>query len=143
MIGIVIAAHGAWAASCLQTAQMVVGEGQIAIALGIEAQDDSASFAARLKAAVATMLGHNDSHGVLVLTDMFGGSPSNVGLTLHQPGSVEIVTGANLPMLIKALQICPKAADLSQVARLVKEAGIRAIAIASEVLHPNQSQREE
>ena len=71
---------------------------------------------------------------MLVLTDMFGGTPSNVGLTLHQAGRVEVLTGANLPMLIKALQLSVKDLDLASAARQVRESGARAIAVASEVL---------
>jgi PTS system mannose-specific IIA component len=69
-----------------------------------------------------------------VLTDMFGGTPANVGLTMHQPGRVEVLTGANLPMLIKALQLCHTQVDLAMVAGQVRHSGARAITVASEVL---------
>ena len=68
---------------------------------------------------------------------MFGGTPSNVGMTLHSSGRVEVLTGVNLPMLIKALQVCELECNLDQAAETVKRAGQAAIAIASEVLARN------
>ena len=113
------------------TARAVVSESGPVQAVGITDQDDSARYDARLHEAVKIV---QSEHGVLVLTDMFGGTPSNVGLTLHQEGKVEVLTGANLPMLIKAMQLSTKGSDLAAASRQVKEYGKRAISIASEVL---------
>ncbi|MBI3178704.1 MAG: hypothetical protein HYZ27_03530, partial [Deltaproteobacteria bacterium] len=74
-------------------------------------------------------------HGpVLVLTDTFGGTPSNLGIALHRSGEIEVVTGTNLPMIIKALQIAGKDVELLAAARQVKEEGQRAIVVTGEVL---------
>jgi PTS system mannose-specific IIA component len=135
MIGVVVAAHGELAQALVATARLVVPNPGHVVAVGIEAQDDTASYEARLQAAVASV--QSERGGVLVLTDMFGGTPSNVGLTMHQAGRVEVLTGANLPMLIKALQLSHKDLDLATAARQVKESGARAIAVASEVLAGN------
>ncbi len=132
MIGIVVATHGELAHALITTARSVVIDPGSVVAVGIEPQDDTASFEARLQAAVNAV--QTEPGGVLVLTDMFGGTPANVGLTMHEVGRVEILTGANLPMLIKALQLSRKETDLANAARLVKESGVRAIAVASEVL---------
>ena len=132
MIGVVVAAHGELAQALVATARLVVQDPGHVVAVGIESKDDTASYEARLQAAVAEV--QTERGGVLVLTDMFGGTPSNVGLTMHQAGKVEVLTGANLPMLIKALQLSRKELDLATAARQVKESGIRAIAVASEVL---------
>ena len=72
--------------------------------------------------------------GVLILTDMFGGTPSNLGLTFLETNRVEIITGVNLPMLIKLahLQSSP---DLLAVAREMREIGRNAIWVASDLLH--------
>lgn len=131
MIGVVVAAHGKLATSLVETAQQVVTGAIEVVSVSLESNDDPGNFQEKLKAAVV-QLGKGD--GVLVLTDMFGGTPSNVGMTLHAVGKVEVLTGANLPMLIKALTICQKEPDVSKAAQLVKEAGQSAIAIASEVL---------
>jgi PTS system mannose-specific IIA component len=132
MIGVVVAAHGELAQALVATAKLVVQNPGHVVAVGIEAEDDTASYEARLQAAVKAV--QTERGGVLVLTDMFGGTPSNVGMTMHQAGKVEVLTGANLPMLIKALQLSSKDLDLATVARQVKESGARAIAVASEVL---------
>jgi PTS system mannose-specific IIA component len=131
MIGIVVAAHGELAEALVSTAKLVVNNAAEVIPVGIFASDDTASYELRLKAAVAKV---KTDQGVLILTDMFGGTPSNVGMTLHQAEQVEVLTGANLPMLIKALQRCPTADNLAQLASEVRHSGARAIAVASEVL---------
>jgi PTS system mannose-specific IIA component len=132
MIGVVVAAHGELAEALVATAKLVVQDPGHVVAVGIESEDDTASYEARLQAAVKAA--QRERGGVLVLTDMFGGTPSNVGMTMHQAGMVEVLTGANLPMLIKALQLSSRELDLATVARQVKESGARAIAVASEVL---------
>ena len=71
--------------------------------------------------------------GVLVLTDMFGGTPSNICLSFHDPGRVEIVTGLNLPMLIKLATLDEKM-TLKELAVFVKDYGRRNISVASELL---------
>ena len=131
MIGIVVAAHGGLAEALVKTACTVFPEGSPVEAVGITENDDAASYDLRLHEAVLKVGGAN---GVLVLTDMFGGTPSNVGLTMHQAGRVEVLTGANLPMLIKAMQLASKNPDLAAVSKQVKEYGQRSIAVASEVL---------
>ncbi len=131
MIGVVVAAHGKLAEALLESALLVVPDARHVRAVAITEADDSASYESRLKAAIKEV---QADRGVLMLTDMFGGSPSNIGLTLHQPGSVEVLTGANLPMLIRALQIGSRDIDLAGASREVKEYGKRAIAVASEVL---------
>lgn len=132
MIGLVVAAHGDLAQALLTTAQMVVQDPGHVVAIGVRADDDSVSYEARFRGAVADVL--KERTGVLVLTDMFGGTPSNIGMTLHKAGRVEILTGVNLPMLIKVLQLMGRGESLETTARQAKDSGARAIAIASEVL---------
>jgi PTS system mannose-specific IIA component len=131
MIGIVVAAHGDLAQALVGTARLVfAGEGRIE-AVAITESDDAAAYESKLQAAIARV---NDQSGVLVLTDMFGGTPSNVGMTMHQAGKIEVLTGANLPMLIKAMQLAAKNVDLATASSDVKEYGRRSIAVASQVL---------
>ncbi len=131
MIGIVVAAHGKLAEQLVETARLVVPAADLVRWVGIEKLDDSASYEGRLKQAIKDV---DLGGGVLMLTDMFGGSPSNIGLSLHHPGTVEVLTGANLPMVIRAMQLSVRGADLTSAARDVKDYGRRAITIASEVL---------
>lgn len=132
MIGVVVAAHGDLAQALLTTAQMVVQDPGHVLAVGVRADDDSVSYEARFRSAVEAV--SKERTGVLVLTDMFGGTPSNIGMTLHKAGQVEVLTGVNLPMLIKALQLIKRGENLETTARQAKDSGERAIAIASEVL---------
>ncbi len=131
MIGIVVAAHGNLAEALLTTAKTVLPQTGPVEAVGIADHDDAAAYEDRLQAAIERV---QQGAGVLVLTDMFGGTPSNIGLAMHQAGRVEVLTGANLPMLIKAMQLCAEQSSLAATAIKVKEYGHRAIAVASEVL---------
>jgi PTS system mannose-specific IIA component len=131
MIGVIVAAHGRLSEALIEAAMMVVVDAEAVRAVDITKGDDSHVIEQRLRDAIAALAGQD---GVLILTDMFGGSPSNIGLTLHQPGKVEVLTNANLPMLIRALQLGRKKISLAAAAKEVKEYGARAIAVASEVL---------
>lgn len=138
MIGVVVTAHGELAQALVTTARLVVPSGSKVVAVGIFGQDDAASYELRLQAAVNEVAAQTGS--VLILTDMFGGTPANIGLKMHQPGRIEVLTGANLPMLIKALQLGRHGENLFAVAAQVRDSGARAIAVASEVLAgPDQS----
>jgi mannose PTS system EIIA component len=131
VIGVIIAAHARLAESLLATARSVVPNATKVLAVEITDADSAAAYDQRLRRAVEEV---RCDGGVLVITDMFGGTPSNVGLTLHKAGEIEVLTGANLAMTIKALQLSTKAIDLAQAARQVRETGQRSIAVASEVL---------
>ncbi len=130
MIGVVVAAHGNLSEALVEAARLVVPSAEKVHAVSIAQNDDSKTIEANLRAAIAAV----GCDAVLILTDMFGGSPSNIGLTLHEVGKVEVLTGANLPMVIRALQLGRRGYELGVAAREVKEYGARAIAVASEVL---------
>lgn len=98
MIGIVIVAHGGLAREYLSAIEHVVGK-QIGIsAIAIEEDHDRAAKQAEISAAADAV---DDGSGVIVVTDMFGGSPSNLSLSACAPANRRILYGANLPMLIK------------------------------------------
>jgi PTS system mannose-specific IIA component len=88
-----------------------------------DARDEIAAAIARVQA----------DDGVLLLTDMFGGTPSNLGMTFLEHGKLEVITGVNLPMLIKAASMT-EAIDLLAVARELREHGRNAIWVASDLL---------
>lgn len=131
MIGIVIATHANLGEALLNTARAVVPAATSVVAVAIEETDSAISYATKLRDAIESVRGDG---GVMVLTDMFGGTPSNVGMTLHDSSAVEVLTGANLPMVVKAMQLASRPIELGVAARQVRDAGQRAIAIASEVL---------
>lgn len=131
MIGIVVAAHGQLAQALVTTARLVVPQAESVISVSVESGDNSANFESKLDDAIAHL---KDTSGVLVLTDMFGGTPSQISMTKHNTGRVEVITGASLPMLIKALQISSQEISLFDAAKQIKQSGTRAIVIATEVL---------
>jgi PTS system mannose-specific IIA component len=71
---------------------------------------------------------------VIIFTDMFGGTPSNVSLTFLDPGRIEIVTGVNLPMIVKFATVKEESKDVSTLAHVISEKGSKAIRVASDLL---------
>jgi mannose PTS system EIIA component len=127
MIGIVVVTHGQLAAELVNAARQIVGDIPRIAAVSIGWADDMTAA----QEAIARALGEVGEGGVLVLTDMFGGTPTNVMLPFLSD-RVEIVTGVNLPMLIKLTGL--REGDLLEVARVVRDQGKGAIYVASEVL---------
>jgi PTS system mannose-specific IIA component len=127
VIGIVVVTHGQLAAELVNAAGQIVGEIPRIVAVSIGWADDMNVAREAIERALAEV----GTDGALVLTDMFGGTPTNVTLPFLSE-RVEIVTGVNLPMLIKLTSL--REGDLLEVARVVREQGKGAIYVASEVL---------
>ena len=130
MIGIVVITHGQLAEELVRAAKTIVGDFPAVAAVSIGWGDDVAAA----RAAIDTSLVEIGDQGALLLTDMFGGTPTNVALSFLAPG-VEIVTGVNLPMLIKLSS--HRDGPLADMARLAREQGRDSIAVASELLERN------
>jgi PTS system mannose-specific IIA component len=130
MVGLVVATHGRLAEEILRTAEAIVGrlEQCEAVAVGAETSMDDAR--ARLAEAVKRVDG---GQGVLVLTDMFGGTPANLALTFLDD-KVEVVTGVNLPMILKLATARAESLSLRAAAELVTAYGQKNITLASELL---------
>lgn len=131
MIGIVVAAHGDLADALVSTAKLVVPNSDQVRAVSVHSGDSSGDFELKLQKSLEELA---DYEGVLILTDMFGGTPSQVSMMKHAVGDVEVLTGANLPMLIKALQLSGAGEPLDSTTNQTKDSGKRAIVIASELL---------
>lgn len=130
MIGIVIVTHGFLGPEILKTAEFIVGSLEGCATVSI----DGSKSPEAVKKAISTAIGEvNRGQGVLVLTDMFGGTPSNISLAFLEEGKVEVLTGVNLPMLIKAVQIRDKS-TLGEAAQIIGEYGRRSITVAGELL---------
>ncbi len=127
MIGIVVVSHGQVATELVNAARTIVGDIPAIVAVSIGWSDDMAVAHQAIEAALAEV----GAGGALVLTDMFGGTPTNVALPFLSP-RVEIVTGVNLPMLIKLSTL--REGELPEVARVIREQGKNAIYVASEAL---------
>lgn len=98
MIGLVIATHGNLGEVLLETVAMILGPPVQARAVSLSREQAPELLRAQLAAAIAEVSGGG---GVLVAADMFGGTPANIGMTMLEPGCVELLTGVNLPMLLK------------------------------------------
>ena len=130
MIGLVVATHARLAEELLLTAELIVGrlEQAEAVSIGADASVDQAR--ARLAEAVKRV---DVGDGVLVLTDMFGGTPANLALTFLDE-KVEVVTGVNLPMLLKLATGRAESLALRPLAELITGYGQKNITLASELL---------
>ena len=131
MIGIIVVTHGQLANELVNAAQTIVGELPQFVAVSMGWHDDPTVAREAISGAIARLQG---ADGVLILTDMLGGTPSNLGLTFLEANRVEIITGVNLPMLIKLANL-QSSTDLLGVAREMREVGRNAIWVASDLLH--------
>jgi PTS system mannose-specific IIA component len=130
VIGVVVVTHGQLATELLNAAEAIVGDLPQFAAVSIGWHDDMDDAREELRLAIVRVQGES---GVLLLTDMFGGTPSNLGLTFLEPDRVEVVTGVNLPMLIKLTSV-RQSRDLLGVARELRDTGRQAIHVASDLL---------
>jgi mannose PTS system EIIA component len=130
VIGVVVVTHGQLANELVNAAEMIVGDLPQFAAVSIGWHDEANDARADIADAIARVQGEN---GVLILTDMFGGTPSNLGLTFLEANRVEVITGVNLPMLIKLASL-RGSQDLQTAAREMREHGRNAIWVASDLL---------
>lgn len=128
--GVVVVTHGVLATELLNAAETIVGDLPQFAAVSIGWHDDVGVATEAMARAIARVDGGG---GVLLLTDMFGGTPANLSMTFLQKGKIEVVTGVNLPMLIKLARV-RAGHDLEGLARLVCEDGRAAIRVASDFL---------
>ena len=133
-VGVVVVTHGQLATELLNAAEMIVGDLPRFTAVSIGWHDEVTVARGVIDAAIARV---DSAAGVLVLTDMFGGTPSNLGLSFLQAGRVELVTGVNLPMLIKLAKASPQG-DLLALARSLCDHGRAAIRVASDLLRADR-----
>jgi len=132
MIGLVIVTHGELAVELRRATEHVVGPQEHVETICIGPDDDMEHRRDDIKAAVGRV---SCDKGVILLTDMFGGTPANLAISMLDQGKIEILAGVNLPMLIKLAE-ARRTANLAEAAKKAKEAGQRYIAIASEILQP-------
>ena len=130
MIGVVVVTHGQLARELLNAAETIVGDLPRFTAVSIGWHEDTQDARAEIEQAVGRV---QQGNGVLILTDMFGGTPSNLAMTFLDQDHVEVITGVNLPMLIKLAGVSEQA-DLLAIARDMREQGRSAIWVASDLL---------
>jgi PTS system mannose-specific IIA component len=130
MIGLVLVTHGRLAAEFVVAMEHVVGPQEAIEAICIGPDDDMEARRADIAAAVQKV---DKGAGVILLTDLFGGTPSNLAISLMEPGRIEVIAGINLPMLIR-LEGARKMMQVKAAVAAAREAGRKYISVASEVL---------
>lgn len=135
MIGLVLVTHGRLAAEFISAMEHVVGPQEQIAAVCIEAEDDIEQRRADILAAVKAV---DSGEGVVILTDMFGGTPSNLAISTMDRPRVEVIAGVNLPMLIKLASV-RDSEPLADAVRAAQEAGRKYINVASQLLNVDRS----
>ena len=129
MIGMVLVTHGRLAAEFVEALEHVVGpQAQIA-AVCIGADDDMEKRRAEILESARSC---DAGDGVIVLTDMFGGTPSNLAISIMEQARIEVLAGVNLPMLVKLASVRNR--PIAEAVRMAQEAGRKYITVASRIL---------
>jgi len=130
MVGVVLVTHPHLGEEFIRSAEMICGKLPRVLTVSIDTRKEVEELRRGIAEALKKV---DEGDGVLILTDMFGGTPSNMSLAFLQENRVEVLTGLNLPMMIK-ISNCREGRSLRELARMVKEAGQKNINLASEIL---------
>ena len=130
MIGLVLVTHGQLAREFIVAMEHVVGPQQAVAGICIGADDDMEARRKDIAEAIARV---DNGSGVIILTDLFGGTPSNLAISLMKTGDIEVIAGVNLPMLIR-LEGARKSMNVRAAVAAAREAGRKYISVASEIL---------
>jgi mannose PTS system EIIA component len=130
MVGIVVVSHGSFAKALISSAQGLIGRLKKIKGVTIRPRDTQKKVRDRIRREIAEL---DDGDGVLILTDVLGGTPTNIAMPLLERENVEVVTGVNVPMLM-TVSSYRKGKSLSEIASLVKQSGRRSIVLAKEVM---------
>ena len=130
MVGILVVTHGRLAQEFVATAELIVDKMDNCVGLSLNPDLPVDELRQQIDKAMGEV---DDGDGVIVLTDMFGGTPSNLSLSFLNKEGIEVVTGVNLPMLLK-LAHSRQDNTVDELARSIKEYGRRSISLASEIL---------
>ncbi len=133
MIGIIIVTHGNLALELKSAMEHILGIQKNIEIISIKPDDDLEIKKSTLEESIKKV---DEENGVIILTDMFGGTPSNLAISLLKIGKIEIISGVNLPMLIKLIGL-RDSNDIQKVATESKESAQKYISIASEILSEN------
>lgn len=134
MIGVLVVTHGNLGSEMIKAAEMIKGELTGVYSISIDSEKGVEEIKKEITGAMKKI---DTGDGILILTDLFGGTPSNISLSFMREGKVEVVTGINLPMLLK-LDI-RKEKSLTETASFIKEYGRKNISLASEILKRDAS----
>jgi len=137
MVGILVVSHGRLAEALISSVQFLVGSLKKVKGISIWPRDRKEEVRDRIKKGISEL---DEGDGVVVLTDILGGTPTNLILSVLEDKNVEVVTGVNMPMLL-TLSSHRKGGSLREIGRLAKKSGRRSIILAKEVLGRRRSHR--
>ena len=128
-VGIVLVTHGDFGQALLGAAEMVLGPQEKCLSIGVDVEVGVDETMESIRKAIRSV---ETGHGVVALTDLFGGSPTTMSLSLMKSEKLEVITGVNLPMLVMALQ--SRSMNLDALAEKIKSAGEQGIKVAGAML---------
>ncbi|PLX86022.1 MAG: PTS sugar transporter [Desulfuromonas sp.] len=131
MVGLVIATHSRLAEELIAASEMIIGPAQNARSVCITREDSVESIRLGISRAIEEVT--EGREGVVIMTDMFGGTPANISLSFLEPQRVEVLTGVNLPMVLKFFN-SQEGLSLGELASMLKAYGQQSISLASEIL---------
>jgi mannose PTS system EIIA component len=131
VIGALIVTHGNLAYELLNAARQIEADVAGIVAVPLEWSDTVDEAYEKIAGGLAQL---GPDRGVIIFTDMFGGTPSNISLQFLEQGRIEIVTGVNLPMIVKFAMVKEEAKDVATLAHVISEKGSKAIRVASDLL---------
>ncbi|MEO8216041.1 MAG: PTS sugar transporter subunit IIA [Acidobacteriota bacterium] len=131
MIGGLIVTHGQLAHELLKAAETIEGELRGIEAVPLDWSDTVEVAREKIREAMERM---GSANGVIIFTDMFGGTPSNISLSFLEKGRVEVLTGVNLPMILKFGSLQNGSSDVAALAHIIREKGSKSIRVASDLL---------
>lgn len=135
MIGIVIVTHKQLGDALIDAADFILGgRPEAVVSVSIDINENAEKLRGKI---VKGMKAVNQNNGILILTDMFGGTPSNLSYSFLEEGRVEVLSGVNLPILIKAVNTRDKT-GISELAAILEESGKKSISLASGILKGNK-----
>jgi PTS system mannose-specific IIA component len=136
MIGIVIVTHKQLGEALIGAAEFIIGRRPEAIeSVSIDLSENAEKLRAKIAQGIKTV---KDEEGVLILTDMFGGTPSNLSYSFLEEGRIEVLSGVNLPILIQAVSLRKKNMGLAELAANLEVFGKKSISLASGILKGNK-----
>ncbi len=131
MIGGLIVTHGHLAHELLKAAQTIEGELTGIEAVPLDWSDTVEQAHDKIREALDRL---GNENGVIIFTDMFGGTPSNISLSFLEKDRIEVITGVNLPMVVKFGSLHMECSDVSAMAHIIREKGSKSIRVASDLL---------
>lgn len=138
MVGVLILTHGCLGEEILDAARTIAGDLDHVEALCLDWSEGLDEAGTRLAAALERL---DDGDGVLILTDMHGGTPSNVAMRFYRPGRIQVLTGVNLPMVVRLGCLVTPDRAVDQLAQMIRSKGKASIRLGAEVRSPAAAPR--